>query len=360
MHGRVVRVLLMFLLIATAPVFAQKTSTVASAAKANVPAPTELYAAQTARDRITLSWFAPYLPAKSQGEYVVVCVDDRPARRSAVTAPVQPANATDRGRLLTHVVMVGKEVPHRCHIEMGDPKSGVQRFPFNAVTPTTASVPQPGVVSAIDARQTATRAVTVSWTQSANASAYRIERTGAGGVKTLCYICPPTGTHVDSAVTTGAKYTYAIVAVGPGGASGRALSNEVTVGSNPPLTSVPASAPNVSNVGGAAAPAAGHFTRSTVHQGSNSATQVIRVAAGAQIPQHHHPGHAATLVVHAGDIELTIGSHVRMLRAGDIITVPANTTISGRNTGGVEAQVVAVLSGTVGAGALVVPGPGPN
>src|SRR5688572_27115922 len=105
MRRTAVPIVALMLAIMPAVASAQKTATTsASSAKGKAPTPSALYAAQTSPTAITLSWFAPYLPAKTIGEYTVVCEDDRPPRRNAVTAPTRPGTSIEAGRLLTYVV----------------------------------------------------------------------------------------------------------------------------------------------------------------------------------------------------------------------------------------------------------------
>jgi quercetin dioxygenase-like cupin family protein len=164
-----------------------------------------------------------------------------------------------------------------------------------------------------------------------------------------------------------ASIQYSVTAIGRSGRSRPATSPElrwdgrgttaVNTETNAPL---PAGVV-VTSVTAGSAPPSGQVARNTLQENEKSVTQIVRLGPAAQIPVHHHPHYNETVIIHSGDVELTIGGQRHFLRAGQVAYIPAGTTMSVLNTSRVnEAQVVAVFSNVGTVGPLMVAGPGSN
>jgi quercetin dioxygenase-like cupin family protein len=106
-----------------------------------------------------------------------------------------------------------------------------------------------------------------------------------------------------------------------------------------------------------AAPAAGAVTRTTVYESPRTVTQVLRLAPGAHIAEHHHPSYDETFMVQQGHLTLTLNGRNYDLNAGEFVVMPAGTDISGVNAGDQEARVVVAFSNNGTIGPLSVAGP---
>jgi quercetin dioxygenase-like cupin family protein len=106
-----------------------------------------------------------------------------------------------------------------------------------------------------------------------------------------------------------------------------------------------------------AAPAAGAVTRTTVYESPRTVTQVLRLAPGARIAEHHHPSYDETFLVQQGHLTLRLNGRNYDLNAGDFVVMPAGTDISGANVGDQEARVVVAFSNNGTSGPLSVAGP---
>ena len=104
------------------------------------------------------------------------------------------------------------------------------------------------------------------------------------------------------------------------------------------------------------APTAGAVTRTTVYESPRTVTQVLRLAPGARIAEHHHPSYDETFLVQQGRLTLSLNGKSYDLGAGDFVVMPAGTVISGSNPGDQEARVVVAFSNTGSSGPLSVPG----
>jgi quercetin dioxygenase-like cupin family protein len=61
--------------------------------------------------------------------------------------------------------------------------------------------------------------------------------------------------------------------------------------------------------------------------------------------------------VHRGTVTAVLDGQEHVLRAGDLVYIPARTVIVGRNSGAEEAVVIVVFSSTGAGGPLTIPGP---
>lgn len=89
-------------------------------------------------------------------------------------------------------------------------------------------------------------------------------------------------------------------------------------------------------------------------------TRVMRIAPGGKIAEHHHPAFDEGFTVHRGTLTVLLNSQRYALRMGDVVYIPAGTTISGVNEGQEEAVIVVVFANTGRPGPLTVPGGAPH
>lgn len=103
-------------------------------------------------------------------------------------------------------------------------------------------------------------------------------------------------------------------------------------------------------------PEAGMISQRDPLVARHTATRIMRIAPGAPLPQHHHAGYDETFIVHEGVLTLRLDGVVHRVRRGDVLLIPAGTTIDGEN--GPEESVVVVVWANTGSGtALTTPGP---
>jgi quercetin dioxygenase-like cupin family protein len=103
-------------------------------------------------------------------------------------------------------------------------------------------------------------------------------------------------------------------------------------------------------------PATGAVTRTTVYESPRTVTQVLRIAPGARIAEHHHPFYDETFLVQQGRLTLVLDGKSYEVGAGEFVVMPAGTVISGTNAGDQEARVVVAFSNNGSPGPLSVPG----
>jgi quercetin dioxygenase-like cupin family protein len=103
-------------------------------------------------------------------------------------------------------------------------------------------------------------------------------------------------------------------------------------------------------------PAAGAVTRTTVYETARAVTQVLRLAPGARIAEHHHPSYDETFMVHQGRLTLVLNGKTLELSAGEFVVMPAGTVIAGINAGTQEVHAVVAFSNNGSPGPLTVPG----
>lgn len=124
----------------------------------------------------------------------------------------------------------------------------------------------------------------------------------------------------------------------------------------PTAEPAPLAVPRVSSTSQASAPAPGTVTRTTVHESPRTVTHILRLAAGAEISEHHHPFFDETFIVQQGSLQVRLNGQPYELVAGSVLVIPAGTVIGGRNSGAGEAVAVVVFSNIGRAGSLTVPG----
>jgi quercetin dioxygenase-like cupin family protein len=112
----------------------------------------------------------------------------------------------------------------------------------------------------------------------------------------------------------------------------------------------------VLTVSDAQAPAAGTVATSVLHESPTAVSRIMRLAPGAQIPEHHHPAHDESFFVHQGTVTAVLNGREHTVRAGGLVHIPAGTVIVGRNPGPEEAVVVVVFSSNGTGGPLTVAG----
>lgn len=74
-------------------------------------------------------------------------------------------------------------------------------------------------------------------------------------------------------------------------------------------------------------------------------TRIMRLAANAPIRLHHHPGHDESFTVEEGAARLELDGRSYDVRRGDVVLIPAGTTIGGTN-GPAGSTVVVVWANT--------------
>ena len=340
--------------------------------------PRGLYAAQIEPKAITLSWYAPRLPANFSGEQFILCNvggrDMRPQQKSwAKEVPLQTEPL-----LQTFVLPATSEVPHRCRLELrtrsGSVKSPtgdqVKRYEFNEVTPKLSPTPAPPTPTDVVPTLVSPGRVRVTWSASSNATAYTIQRQfNREGVRTICYMCPPVQVYMDTlpASRGPVRVQYLVTALGISGRSRPATSRSLEFGGLPgTVAASDTSGPlptgvAVGSIASGPVPGTGQVMRTLVQQTEKTVTEIVRLGPVAGIPEHHHPHYNETAFVHAGELEVVIGTHRQYLRAGQVAYIPAGTTMRALNTSRVnEAQVVVVYSNVGTTGPLMVSGPGGN
>jgi quercetin dioxygenase-like cupin family protein len=122
----------------------------------------------------------------------------------------------------------------------------------------------------------------------------------------------------------------------------------------------PPATPRVLTVSDAQAPAAGTVATSVLHESPTAVSRIMRLAPGAQIPEHHHPAHDESFFVHQGTVTAVLNGQEHTVRAGGLVHIPAGTVIVGRNPGSEEAVVVVVFSSNGTGGPLTVAGRPPH
>ncbi len=124
----------------------------------------------------------------------------------------------------------------------------------------------------------------------------------------------------------------------------------------PAVENASAAVPRLSNTGQVPAPAPGALTRTTVHESARTVTQILRLAPGAEIAEHHHPFFDESLIVERGRVQVQLNGQTHELVAADVVVIPTGTVIAGRNSGTEEARAVVVFSNIGRVGPLTVPG----
>lgn len=212
--------------------------TAATATAQNPPfsPPTNLWAAQTSANQITLSWrrvpgaLSYQLYLISGGEARMVSRTQQSGDRS-----VQRVEGTG--------------VPHVFAIEAISENGTIsERVRFNEVVPVQ---PPPGPILAptsVTAAAEANGIIAVKWGPVPGATAYMIGRAvSPGGYRLICSLCRSTPVYLDSATTPGATHAYSVVALTPGGPSRPTRSGSV-VPQGTLMASSTAASPNAADV----------------------------------------------------------------------------------------------------------------
>jgi hypothetical protein len=210
------------------------------------PLPSNLWAAQTSPTQITLGWGRATVPLGS---------DPKLASVSTTTVPVAEYRIyRDRGdgRLERVAILSGAATTAVMSIDgrgsgggyqyaiaaFGKSKTPISRSASPAATARFNPVmPQSGDMRSMDAPsvtavQTGPSEITVSWSEVAGATAYRIGRNaGPKGFQTLCQLCPTDSMIVDRLVAdaTGGTYTYTVEAYTRAGLTKPGTSNPLVV-----------------------------------------------------------------------------------------------------------------------------------
>jgi len=105
-----------------------------------------------------------------------------------------------------------------------------------------------------------------------------------------------------------------------------------------------------------AVPGAGAVTRTTVYESPRTVTQVLRMAPGGRIAEHHHPSYDESFLVQQGRLTLILDGKTYELGAGEFVVMQAGTVIAGINSGSEEVRAVVAFSNNGSPGPLSVPG----
>jgi quercetin dioxygenase-like cupin family protein len=105
-----------------------------------------------------------------------------------------------------------------------------------------------------------------------------------------------------------------------------------------------------------AVPQAGAVTRTTVYESPRTVTQVLRIAPGGRIAEHHHPSYDETFLVQQGRLTLILNGKTYELGPGEFVVMQAGTVIAGMNSGAEEVRAVVAFSNNGSPGPLTVPG----
>ena len=139
------------------------------------------------------------------------------------------------------------------------------------------------------------------------------------------------------------------------GAAAIALGSCASAQQPPPAPHAPSEIRVMSSSSGAV-PGTGAVTRTTVYESPRTVTQVLRIAPGARIAEHHHPSYDETFLVQQGRLTLILNGKSYDVGPGEFVVMPAGTVIAGMNAGGDEARVVVAFSNNGSRGPLSVPG----
>lgn len=191
-----------------------------SAQSAELPPPSNVWAAQTELKTITLVWTRQ---PRAEG-YRVYPAGGTPTRGIPTVEMAKSVN-----RLVLPVVprFTGN---YSYKVAAVYPKGRLsKKIQSNVVVPVTkkpaGDISPP---SSVTARETGPGTITVTWSPVSGATAYIIGRAVTPwGLGKLCELCSTATKYVDRKVTAGAKHRYSVSALTPGGATKRTMSNEV-------------------------------------------------------------------------------------------------------------------------------------
>ncbi len=179
--------------------------------------PSNLWAAQTSRTDISLSWKR----APGTIRYRLYQLEGTTAK------PIGTAMAS-ADWYVQRITKYG--VPYRYAIEAVSENGTVSdRVAFNEVIPVDEPPAPLTAPSSVSATGAADGTVMVSWSPVAGATGYVIARAAVtGGSRVICRLCPPTARFVDTEAIPGAKQIYSVQAVSPHGPSRPTRSAEIT------------------------------------------------------------------------------------------------------------------------------------
>lgn len=208
-----------------APAAAQATALVAPRA---LEAPKTVWAAQTSPTEAALSWrpapgatgYRVYASRGGGTPKAVASVGAQPGELARAVLPVATLLLPGIGPVVFSVQAVRSP-------GLVSPKAS---FPPLTLAEAADAGAAPAAPARVTATETAPGIVTVTWDAVPGASAYQVMRavTPRAALQTVCALCPTEPRYVDHALTAGVGHSYAVTALGPGGASKRATSNVVT------------------------------------------------------------------------------------------------------------------------------------
>ncbi len=122
------------------------------------------------------------------------------------------------------------------------------------------------------------------------------------------------------------------------------------------VAQVESAAPRVLNVTELQLPAEGEISVASLRESDRMVARVLRLAPGAVIREHHHPYFEEAFIVYSGAATMLLNDREYVVRSGDVVYIPAGTTISGGNEGVEEAVLVVVWANLGERGPLFVSG----
>lgn len=194
--------------------------------------PTNLWAAQTSRTDIGLSWKR----APNTVRYRIYKLEGTTARLIGTAMP-------SADWYVQRITEYG--VPYRYAIEAISENGAVsERVPFNEVVPVDEPPAPLSAPLSVTATPSGDGAITLSWTPVAGATGYVISRAAtSGGSRVICRLCPPTAKYIDGEAVPGAKQIYSVQAVSAHGPSRLTRSAEVTPTGTRPGPTIASTAP---------------------------------------------------------------------------------------------------------------------
>jgi hypothetical protein len=190
-------------------------------------APTDLWAAQTSKDAITLVW-KPTPGATSQTVYVskggvIKAIGTVVGNVARYIISVQTLTRLFGGGPLGSVLEFFVDAADSKGAVSPKARSNTVAFTDKDVIPSALGAP-----TGLQASPSGEGQITLTWNPVPDATGYAIGRAvGGEGFKTLCAICPTDARFVDTAVMPGVRHVYTVEAITPGGNTKRATSNPV-------------------------------------------------------------------------------------------------------------------------------------
>jgi hypothetical protein len=180
------------------------------------------FAAQTGPDQVTLAWDE----VAGATEYRIYF--GSPDTQGPPPPSTRP-NMTLSGRSRMAYVQGVQRLANGAYLLAMANQQVLYEGRFDPVTRAPAAAIAPP--ASVQAQETGTTEVTVSWPPVPGATAYMIGRgVGREGLRMACQICPPEAEYVDTTAMPGFEHVYTVQAIFPAGISTRTASNRLLVG----------------------------------------------------------------------------------------------------------------------------------